>query len=276
MQAHQDRSAGPERHRALFLSDLHLGTLGSRADLVLDFLQAHSAEVIYLVGDIFDVWEPLVLRWSAAETAIVALLRQRAAEGVRLVYLSGNHDAPYATPRCRSALGDQIGLPVTPERAVTHHAADGRRFLVLHGDVCDARALRFHVLTRLGSRIDSLLVMTDAALRRLRIVFGPQGRGPMKLLLSAVNDLLYRSRSHERRLVALARAQGLDGVICGHFHIAALHDDHGPLYANCGDWVDNFTALAESPDGTLRLLTLPPAAEGAARPGPLHPVGGIA
>lgn len=247
-------TAQPKRHRALFLSDLHLGTLGSRADLIGDFLQSTTAETIYLVGDIFDVWEPLVVRWGDAERRVVDLLRQRAAEGSRLVYLRGNHDASYMTERCTTPFGSDIALPVEPVAQVVHSLQDDKRLLVIHGDVCDARPLRFHILTRLGSRIDSILLLVDGALRKLKITFGPHGRGPLKLILSAVNDLLYRSRSHERRLVELATAEGLDGVLCGHFHIATMHDDHGPLYVNCGDWVDSFTAVVETQDGRLQLL----------------------
>lgn len=258
-------TARPERHRALFLSDLHLGTLGSRADLIGDFLQATTAETIYLVGDIFDVWEPLVVRWGDAERRVVDLLRRRAAEGSRLVYLRGNHDAAYMTERCTSSFAAEIALPVEPAAQVVHILQDGQRLLVIHGDVCDARPLRFHMLTRLGSRIDSLLLLVDGALRALRIAFGPHGRGPLKLILSAVNDLLYRSRSHERRLVALSRGERLDGVVCGHFHIATMHDEHGPLYINCGDWVDSFTAVVETQDGRLQLLGAA-TAEGMASP----------
>lgn len=265
----------PERHRALFLSDLHLGTLGSRADLVLQFLTAHSADTIFLVGDIFDVWDPLVVRWTVAERQIVDLLRQRAADGCKLVYLRGNHDAPYQSERCRSSLSQEIALPVEPVAQTVHEAEDGRRFLVVHGDVCDARPLRFHILTRLGSRIDTLLLLADAGLKRLRLAFGPHGRGPLKLILSAVNDLMYCTRSHERRLVQLARSEGLDGVICGHFHIAAMHDDHGPLYVNCGDWVDSFTAVVETRDGRLQLLGAS-LADGVAAPVPGQaPIGGV-
>lgn len=242
------------RHRALFLADLHLGTIGSRADLILEFLSAHTAETIFLVGDIFDVWDPLVVRWTEAERRIVDLLRQRAEEGSRLIYLRGNHDAAYMGDGCTTPHRAEIALPVEPMDETVHEAGDGRRFLVIHGDVCDARPLRFHILTRIGSRIDSLLLLADSALRKLRFAFGPHGRGPLKLGRSAVNNLLYRNRSHERRLVALAKSKGLDGVICGHFHIASLHDDHGPLYVNCGDWVDSFTAVVETRDGRLQLL----------------------
>ena len=81
-----------------------------------------------------------------------------------------------------------------------------------------------------------------------------------------MGSVLYRNKGHERRLAALAVARGCDGVVCGHFHISGLHRDHGVLYANCGDWIDGFTALAEGGDGRLRLLEAPARARPARHP----------
>jgi UDP-2,3-diacylglucosamine pyrophosphatase LpxH len=118
-------------------------------------------------------------------------------------------------------------------------------------------------MTRLGSRIDHLLRRLDRGLSVLRRGTPAEARSAIETLLAGVNAMLYRSRSHERRLVEMARQHGADGVICGHFHIADLHDAHGMIYANCGDWLDSMTALAEAHDGALRLLTGRPVASGA-------------
>lgn len=244
---------GPRRFRSLFLSDLHLGAPGCRAEAILDFLQTHDADTIYLVGDTFDLWDPLIVHWGPAERQVVSLLAARAAAGRRIVCLVGNHDRALMRDPDRPEVR---GLTADLCHDAVHLAGDGRRYLVLHGDVCDARILRFHIWTRIGSRIDSAMRLADKALRRLRPRLAPEARGPLEMLIHGLNDLLYRSRSHERRLVALARAMGCDGVICGHYHIAALHDDHGLRYANCGDWTDSCTALVESPDGALALVGL--------------------
>ena len=243
----------PEVHRTMFLSDLHLGAQGCRAEAILGFLAQNDAETIYLVGDIFDIWDPLILHWGARQDRIVDILRARAAAGRRLVYLVGNHDRALAGLPAE-AWPARARLGITAQRQVEHRAADGMRYLVLHGDVCDARWLRFHICTRLGSRVDGLLRLIDSGLRVLRLRFGREARGPIEMLLRGVNTLFYRSRSHERRLVALAEAAGCDGIICGHFHLAALHDDHRRRYANCGDWTDTCTAIVESRDGPLRLV----------------------
>lgn len=239
--------------RSLFLSDLHLGAPGSKSQDVLEFLHRHDAQTIFMVGDVFDLWDPLVVHWGAAEQTILALLQERAAKGSKIVWLVGNHDRALLSGKGQG-WRDHIGLPDLVLQDVIHTSGDGRRYLVLHGDICDARLLRFHIWTRIGSRIDSLLRLCDRGLRRLRSQVTADARGPLEIAISAMNALLYRGLRHERRLIALARSAGCDGVICGHFHIAALHDDHGLRYANCGDWTDNCTALVEEWDGALVLV----------------------
>jgi UDP-2,3-diacylglucosamine pyrophosphatase LpxH len=234
--------------RTLFLSDLHLGAIGSRADLLLEFLISAEAETYVLVGDVLDLWQPLLPNWGRDDQAVIDHLGDRMRDGARIIYLTGNHDpVPDRAPPARR-------LPVASVAETVHKAADGKRYLVLHGDAADSRLVRAHALTRLGSRIDHMLRGADHALSALRRRARPEARTSIGWVLASVNDLLYRRRSHERRLVAMARGRGLDGVICGHFHIAGLHETYGLIYANCGDWVDSFTALGERHDGTLCLL----------------------
>lgn len=237
----------PSQPRTLFLSDLHLGALSARGADVLRFLQANPADIYVLVGDILDLWQPLLPHWSAQDQAVIDFLRARQKRGARLIYVRGNHDPD---PRQIPA---HAALPAEHCNAYVHVAAGRRRFLVVHGDEADSRLIRLHAMTRLGSLIDHALRRCDTLLCRLSRR-KPHMRGVVGWLLMASNALAYRGRSHERHMVELARAQGLDGVICGHFHIAALHDHFGLTYANCGDWVDSMTALLDAGDGVLRLI----------------------
>lgn len=230
----------PARHRALFLSDLHLGAPGAQPERVLAFLEANRAQHYYLVGDILDLWHPALPLWNAACQAVIDHLAARAAAGADVTYIAGNHDPDLID------LPLNVRPPAAPQRRVVHQTAQGRKFLVIHGDQADNRLLRFHFMTRLGSRL-------DLGLRRLERRLRGSQRG-VERLREMVNRALYRARSHERRLLALAQKEGLEGVICGHFHIPALHDDFGLTYANCGDFVDTFSALAEAHDGALTLL----------------------
>ena len=239
-------------HRGLFLSDLHLGAIGSRSDLILSFLEHNHAETYFLVGDVLDLWQPLLPHWTDDAQRVLDHLRKRQQAGAVIHYLRGNHD-PDPTrapePKC---------LNVTAVDELIYHAGDQRKYLVLHGDIVDSRLVRSHVMTRLGSRIDHVLRGLDRGLSVLRRGSSAEARSTIEALIAGVNALLYRGCQHEHRLVEMARQKGAHGVICGHFHIARLHDDHGLTYANCGDWLDSMTALAEAHDGTLQLVSWRP------------------
>lgn len=237
--------------RTLFLSDLHLGALGSQSERVLDFLTANRAETYVLVGDVLDLWQPLLPHWTPEDQAVIDHLNARQAEGATLVYLRGNHDPhPERAPEVARPRVEAIDRMI-------HRAADGKRYLVIHGDCVDARIFRAHVFTRLGSRIDHALRSLDRLLHRLWRQSPGEAKSSIEMLLGSLNTLMHVGRSHERRLVDLARSEGLDGVICGHFHLAGLHDDHGLTYANCGDWVDSTSGIVEGFDGRLHLVFAP-------------------
>jgi UDP-2,3-diacylglucosamine pyrophosphatase LpxH len=238
---------GPRRLRSLFISDLHLGAHGSQPDRVLEFLQGIEAETIFLVGDIFDIWHGRAI-WTSSHTNVVRLLLDRARNGTRIVYLPGNHD-----PVEHRSDSQWAGLIEITGR-ILHKTADGRRYLVMHGDCCDSRAMRWHVMTRIGSWLDWGLRTIEARLRGFRRELDPDVRGPVEAMIDLFNAALRHGNRFEERLIAAARASGADGVICGHFHKAALHRDHGLIYANCGDWIDSFTAIGEAEDGRLLMM----------------------
>jgi UDP-2,3-diacylglucosamine pyrophosphatase LpxH len=232
--------------RTLFLSDLHLGALSSQAGLALQFLRLNPAQTYVLVGDFLDLWHPMLPHWTPADQAVIDHLRARVRMGARIIYVRGNHDPdPTRIP-------DHARLPATHVTRHIHDTADGKRYLVIHGDEADSRLIRLHAMTRLGSLIDHSLRRAERLLSRQRAE--PQTRGAVDMVICGLNMLRYRGRAHERRMVQMARDEMLDGVICGHFHIPALHNHFGLTYANCGDWIDNMTALDDPGDGVLRRL----------------------
>lgn len=241
-------SANPMPCRTLFLSDLHLGALGSRSDLIVEFLESMRAETYVLVGDVLDLWRPMLPHWNRCDQAVIDHLHRRQAEGARIVYVRGNHDPdPNRAPAHARLRVDMVDRMI-------HTAGDEQRYLIVHGDQADSRLIRAHWVTRLGSLADHMLRRLDRSLRRLTGKTEGEARSLIEWVLTSVSMMSCAGRSHERRMVAMARQEGLDGVICGHFHIADLHGDHGLVYANCGDWVDSFTGLVEDFDGTLSLL----------------------
>ncbi|MCB1330324.1 MAG: UDP-2,3-diacylglucosamine diphosphatase [Maritimibacter sp.] len=244
--------------RSVFLSDLHLGARAGRPGPILAFLRRLDAERLYLVGDILDTFHGGKLHWGPTEDAILGEIERLARTGTEVTYLPGNHDAPLRAPGAVPPLAG-----VRMREALIHRGADGRRHLVLHGDQCDRRMMRWHVMTRLGSRADAALRRLDESLRR-HAGLAPDTRSPFGALQATANALMNLGDRFERRLTALAAAAGADGVICGHSHKPVLKEVDGIAYANCGDWVDSFTALVEHHDGRMALIAVAP--EAAPRP----------
>jgi len=250
-----DHRAQPERSerplcRSVFISDVHLGARNSRPDLLLDFLDAHPAETIYLVGDITDNWIRLGRSWRPMHHELLLRFLDLARSGTRIVYTPGNHDAFFAQYAGLSV----AGVTVAPEWV--HETPDGRRLLVTHGDCCDVFARKAPVLARVGSLLEGAARLADEGQRMLARRLGAQSEWTgIDDAIARINAEIRKHDRFEERLVNMARRRGFDGVVCGHFHQPALYESEGVTYANCGDWTGSNTAIAEDFDGALRLYT---------------------
>ena len=249
------------RFRTLFLSDLHLGYRHARVRELNDFLQGVEADRIVLVGDIVDALA-LARRafWTTEHTQIVRVLLARRRAGTRLTYIPGNHDASLAV------LADMLQGQFEVHREWVHRTARGERLLVLHGDQFDEAVNCPAWLSRLGDALYSGSVVVSHAFNNLRRALGkPYWPLAERVKLSIGASVRYIA-SFEQAAVRHARAQGYDGVVCGHIHRANLRRIDGTLYANTGDWVESCSALIETAQGELRLLRWPQSSLPARRP----------
>ncbi len=237
------------RYRALFISDIHLGTKGCQAELFLEFLKVHEAETIYLVGDIIDGWR---LRkswhWPQAHNDVVQKLLRQGRKGARIVYLPGNHDE-----FLRDYYGTHFGGIEVVETAI-HEAADGRRYLVIHGDAFDmvVRHARWLAFLGDGAYVTALAFNTylNIVRRRLGLTYWSLSAWAKLKVKNAVNYI----GKFEETLSEEAGRRGVDGVICGHIHHAIIRDIGDVRYVNTGDWVESCTAVVEHDDGRLELV----------------------
>ncbi|MDF2619408.1 MAG: metallophosphoesterase [Xanthobacteraceae bacterium] len=244
-------SDAPEghRYRSLFLSDVHLGTKGCQADLLLDFLRYHEADTIYLVGDIVDGWR---LRagwyWPQTHNDVVQKLLRKGRKGARIVYLPGNHDE-----FLRDYYGNHFGGIEVMETAI-HEAADGRRYLVIHGDVFDVVVRHAKWLAFLGDGAYTSALGINTYLNWVRRKLGfPYWSLSQWAKLKVKNAVNFIGR-FEEAVATEARRHKVDGVICGHIHHATMHGNFGVDYINCGDWVESCTAIVEHEDGRFELI----------------------
>ncbi len=238
------------RFRTLFISDVHLGTRGCQAEKLLDFLRWHEADCIYLVGDIVDGWALRVnWYWPQAHNDVVQKLLRKARKGCRIVYVPGNHDE-----FLRDYYGTHFGGIEVVESTV-HRAADGRRYLVIHGDLFDVVVKHARWLALLGDRAYDVAILANRVFNGVRRTFGLTYWSLSQWAKLKVKNAVNFIGQFEQTLANEARRHGTDGVICGHIHCVALRDERALRYVNCGDWVESCTAIGEREDGALEILT---------------------
>jgi UDP-2,3-diacylglucosamine pyrophosphatase LpxH len=241
----------PQHVRAIFLSDIHLGTRACQAEQLLEFLKAYESDYLFLVGDILDFWamRSRGVYWSAAQNTLLQKILKRARHHVRVVFIPGNHDEA-----AREHTGTSFGN-IRVAMDYVHVAADGKRYLLVHGDAFD-QVTRYHRwIAILGDHTYDVLVRLNLVLswvrRTLRIPGYWSLSGYTKRKVKTALDFVF---GFEEAVVRHAQERGVDGVICGHVHVAAIRDVQGIRYVNCGDWVDSCTAIVEHADGRLELV----------------------
>ena len=239
----------PRRIRTLFLSDIHLGIRGCQADSLLDFLRHYEADTIYLVGDIVDGWQlKSAWYWPQSHNDVVQKLLRKARKGTRIVYVPGNHDE-----FLRDYYGSHFGGIEVVASAI-HAAADGRRYLVIHGDLFDVVIRHARWLAMLGSHAYDVAIWLNTHFNAVRRALGLSYWSLSRWAKLRIKNAVSFIGEFERALAGEARRHKVDGVICGHIHHPAFRMVDGLLYVNCGDWVESCTAAVEHFDGRFEII----------------------
>ena len=235
--------------RTLFISDVHLGTRGCQAEKLLEFLRYYEADTIFLVGDIVDGWAlKSTWYWPQAHNDVVQKLLRKARKGARIIYIPGNHDE-----FLRQYYGSHFGGIEVVEDTV-HVTANGRHYLVIHGDLFDVVIKHARWLALLGDKAYDFAIWLNTHFNAVRRVFGftywSLSRWAKLKVKNAVNFI----GAFELALANEARRRGAEGVICGHIHHPIIRPLEGLVYVNCGDWVESCTAIIEHFDGRLEII----------------------
>ncbi len=250
-----DRLKTPEADRkrrqfkTIWISDIHLGTRGCNAEMLIDFLDSVDSETMYLVGDIIDGWRlKKKFYWPDAHNDVVWRILKRAKRGTRIVYVPGNHDEMF-----RQFTGLHFGGVEIMRKAI-HETVDGRRLLVLHGDEFDAIMLSHRWLAYLGDMAYEAMMglnrWVNAIRRRFNLPYWSLSKHAKHKVKNAVEFI----SKFEEVVAEAAGKRGVDGVVCGHIHTAEIRDIDGVEYYNDGDWVEGCTALVEHFDGRMEVL----------------------
>ncbi|MHB8787552.1 MAG: UDP-2,3-diacylglucosamine diphosphatase [Thauera sp.] len=236
--------------RAIFISDVHLGTRACQADRLLDFLRTHESEYLYLLGDIIDFWAMnRSVQWAPAHNTVVQKVLRRARHGCKVFFIPGNHD---------EALREYAGIAfgdIRVESEWVHETLDGRRLWLVHGDEYDQVTRHHRWVAVLGDVAYNALVRINLVLSRLRRLMRRPGywslagyaKQKVKKAVSFIFDF-------EDAVAHAAQQRGMDGVVCGHIHWAADRRIGNIRYLNCGDWVDSCSAIVEHFDGRIEVV----------------------
>ena len=224
-------------YRTCWISDIHLGTRGARAEALLGFLREYEFETLYIVGDLLDVWSLRRSRyWPQSHNDVIQKLLRAGRKGTRIIYIPGNHDD------FLSGYHGEFGAVDIQPRAI-HTAADGRRYLVIHGHELDTVVQNIKWLAYVGDIGYQTLLRLNTPLNWMRRIFGLPYWSLSAYAKRKVKNAVSFVGKFEDSIVRYARADDVQGVICGHIHSAALREIDGVVYANSGDWVESHTAL---------------------------------
>ncbi len=242
-------ASAAHRYRTIFLSDMHLGTRGCQAHLILDFLRHNDADAFYLVGDIIDGWRMKAsFYWPQSHNDVIQKLLRKVRRGARMVFVPGNHDE-----FARQFTGLTFG-GVEIARTAKYVAADGKRYLVMHGDEFDVVVRHSKWLAYLGDWAYDFAIFVNthfnAVRRKLGFPYWSFSAWAKLKVKNAVNFI----GAFEEALAEEARRRGVDGIICGHIHHPTIRDLDGITYVNTGDFVESCSYVVEHQDGRLEVL----------------------
>lgn len=237
-------------YRTIWISDLHIGSTQCQADVLLDFLKHNDSETLYLVGDIIDFWSlSKKMYWPRDHNTVIQKILRKARHGTQIFYIPGNHDEN-VRDYDHYVFGD-----IEVRNSAIHTTAEGKRFLVVHGDEYDAIARHHQWVAKVGSVGYDWLIEINRFLRPIRRWIGFQSQFSLAAYIKyKVKNVVQFISDYEENIVHTLRHEGLDGVICGHIHHAEIKTIDQFLYVNTGDFVESCTAIVEHHDGRLELI----------------------
>lgn len=239
-------------YRSIFISDIHLGSKDSKAELLVDFLKHNTCETLYLVGDIIDGWKMQQnrMKWKQSHTNVIRKILKHSQKGTRIVYIVGNHDEflrpflPFAFNFSSIEIHNQI----------EHIGADGKHYLVVHGDLFDGITRLAPWISFLGDRAYDIVLSFNSKFNWIRHKLGFGYWSLSKYLKYKVKKSIDFIFQFEQNLAGYCKKRGFAGIICGHIHFAEIKDIDGIIYMNDGDWVESCSALVEHHDGRFEII----------------------
>ena len=241
--------------RTIFISDVHLGTKGCKAELLNSFLKAHRCENLFLVGDIIDGWRISSTKWywpSAHNRVVRQILRKSEKEKTNVFYVVGNHDE-FLREYIAEHNFEMGNIKIVNE--FRHETAKGENLWVIHGDAYDGITRHHRWVALAGDAGYNFLLWSNRWFNGIRRAFNLPYWSLSKAIKHKVKKAVSYIFEYENTVARETAKRKLDGVVCGHIHHAEMKTINGIRYYNCVDWVQSCTAIVEDMAGNLDIVT---------------------
>lgn len=237
--------------KTIFLSDVHLGSLGCKADYLLEFLDRYEADRYYLVGDIIDGWRiRSKFYWPESHSKVIKKILDLSTQGKKIIWILGNHDE-FLRPYLEYGLSFGNIEVLNEDEYVT---AKGLKLWIVHGDGFDIVIRNAKWLGFLGDRGYVFLIWVNNHFNRFRNCLGFKYWSLSNYVKTKTKQIVKFMAEYSKLVSSECKDGGYDGVICGHIHNSEIDTLDGILYCNTGDWVESCTAIIEKSDGELELV----------------------
>ena len=226
----------------LVLSDVHLGTYGCHAKQLLSYLKTIKPKTVVLNGDIIDIWQFSKRYWPKSHMKIVKHVMNWMSKGVKIYYVTGNHDE-----MLRKFCGFKMGSFQIVNKVVLP-LADNKTAWFFHGDVFDVTMQHSKWLAKLGAiGYDTLILINMFANFISEKIFKKGKFSFSKKIKNSVKSAVKFINNFETTAADIGISNKYDYVVCGHIHqpeMKEIANQHGSImYLNSGDWIENLTAL---------------------------------
>lgn len=237
-------------YRAIWISDIHLGTKVAKTSHLLNFLKHNYAKKIFLVGDILDGWElSKKWYWPKSHNQVLSAFLKKAKKKSAIVYIPGNHDM-----FLREFSSHLKFSNIVVKKEAFYITKKNKKIWITHGDQFDSVRNISQLMHKFGDTIYSLIILISEQVTRWRNKknldhwsFASHIKNKSKGVKKYIDDF-------KQFMISEAKTRNCDGVICGHIHQPEIKKIGNTTYYNDGDWVENLSALVETNEGDLKII----------------------
>lgn len=233
----------PSNKKIYFSSDNHLGAPSQKESLVrekifIEWLDSikNDAEIIFLLGDLFDFWFEYKEAVPKGFTRVLGKLAELTDSGIKIYFFVGNHDL-----WMENYFEEELNIKIfrKPELFIFN----SKSFFIGHGDGLGPGDF--------GYKRMKLILSNTFFIKLFRLIHPDIGirlgkyLSQKNKLISGTEDLKFKGEDKEWLIqfsIKKLEEEHIDYFIFGHRHLPLVHQlKTKSKYINLGDWITHYT-----------------------------------